>query len=168
MAMGRPSIFTEELATEICLRMASGQSLREVCRDDAMPAKSTVLKWVLQKKDFADQYALARELLMEHWADEIMDIADDGANDWYERQNKNGETVTVPNSEHINRSRLRVDTRKWLMSKLAPNRYGDRLHAELTGKDGKDLNPEATPMESVRRVAFLFREVARQDDEATH
>lgn len=99
-----------------------------------MPCTSTVLKWARTIPEFAQQYAKAREDLLEHWAEEITDIADDGSNDWIRREHESGRVETVPDSEHINRSRLRVDTRKWLLSKLAPRRYGDRL--DLTNSDG--------------------------------
>jgi hypothetical protein len=68
---------------------------------------------------------------MELMATEILDIADDGSNDTYETDD--GEKV---NQDHINRSRLRVDTRKWLMSKLAPKKYGEKVQQEVTGNIG--------------------------------
>lgn len=122
---GRPSAYKEELAAEICERMASGESLREICRDDHMPARSTVFLWIAHNKEgFSDRYAKAFEARMYFHADELLDIADDGKNDWMERQNEGKEAYAV-NGEAIARSRLRVDTRKWLMSKLIPQ-YSDK------------------------------------------
>jgi hypothetical protein len=92
-----------------------------------------VLRWAREFPEFREQYAKAREALLEHWAEEITEIADDGSNDWMERNAKD-EAGWVANGEHINRSRLRVDTRKWLLSKLAPRKYGDRM--DLTNSDG--------------------------------
>lgn len=72
---------------------------------------------------------------MEAWADEITDICDDGTNDWMIVK-RGGEDVEVENKEVVNRSRLRVDTRKWLMSKIAPKKYAERIQQEISGKDG--------------------------------
>jgi len=72
-----------------------------------MPCESAVLKWLNDFPDFAVQYSRARAMLMERWSDEILDIA--------------------ANEPDVNRARLQVDTRRWLMSKLAPKRYGDKL-----------------------------------------
>jgi len=130
---GRPTGYTPELGVLIAGRIAAGETLRQVCRDPAMPDKSTVLRWVALHTEFQEAYALARELLLEHWADEIVDIADETSRDWTARQL--GEAaIEVANHEVINRSRLRIDTRKWLMSKLAPKKYGDKV--ALTNGDG--------------------------------
>ena len=89
---------------------------------------------------FYPQYARARELQMEAWADEIVEISDDGTNDWMERQLRDGKTEEVLDHEHITRSRLRVDTRKWIMSKLKPGTYGDKLqHANAAGDGNTEL-----------------------------
>lgn len=82
-----------------------------------------------------DQYARARAVQSEHMAEEILAIADNGQNDWMERNGEDSPGWTL-NGEHIQRSRLRVDSRKWLMSKLAPKKYGERVTQEMTGKDG--------------------------------
>ncbi len=134
--MGRPSDFTEETANLICEQIALGLSLREICQSDEMPDKSTVFRWLTANETFRDQYARAREAQMEHWAEEVLEIADDGSNDWMERQRQDGSTETVLDHEHVQRSRLRVDSRKWLMSKLAPKKYGDKVDLTHTGKDG--------------------------------
>lgn len=136
MATGRPSDYTPEIASLICERLALGESLREICDSGGMPNKTTVLRWLQRHDEFRTQYAHARELQAEHWADEIVEIADNGSNDWMERQGRDGSSVEVVNSDHINRSRLRVDTRKWLMARMAPKKYGDRVINEHTGKDG--------------------------------
>ncbi len=120
---GRPSIYTEPLAAKICRRLAEGKSLRSICRDDAMPAISTVMGWLFdgEHDEFSEQYARAREAQAEVRADEIVDIADDDTNDF--TADKDGNLVA--NNEHIQRSRLRVDARKWIAAKLLPKRYGD-------------------------------------------
>lgn len=92
-----------------------------------MPDKSTIMRWLNVHAEFQDQYARAREAQADHFAEEILEIADDGRNDWVQRQSEDGEGYEVANHEHISRSKLRVDARKWLMSKMAPKKYGDKL-----------------------------------------
>ena len=133
---GRPSRYTEAIAAGICRRLASGESLRAICRDEAIPHESTVRGWVVDDyKGFSAQYTRARDIGLDVMADEILEISDDGSNDWMARQGENSEGWTL-NGEHVQRSRLRVDTRKWLLSKVAPKRYGDRLNMEHTGSGG--------------------------------
>ena len=118
---GRPTKYTKELAEQITSRMCQGESLRSVCRDDAMPVISTVMLWVAQDREgFSEHYEKACEARAHYWADEMLDIADDGTNDYMEREGKE-----FVNSEAIARSRLRVDTRKWLLSKMLP-KYSDK------------------------------------------
>jgi hypothetical protein len=157
---GRPSIFTQELAAEICRRISEGESLRQVCRDESMPSTTTVMRWARTDADFRKQYAQAREDLLEHWAEEINEISDDGSNDWMDRELANGHIERVLDHEHVSRSKLRVDTRKWLLSKLAPRVYGDRGSLELTGKDGAPLIPPTDEVAVARRIAFLFQQGA--------
>lgn len=134
---GRPSIFTQELADEICRRLADGETLRAICRDDAMPARSTVIAWALDKdrKSFSDQYARAREMGYLDMAEELLEIADDKAGD-------------------AARDRLRVDTRKWMLSKALPKIYGDKL--ETTTKFADENDQPLSALEAARRIAFAF------------
>ncbi len=136
MPQGRPSEFTPEIADKICGLLAGGPSLLEICKnDETLPAESTVRSWALDNvQGFAAKYARARELGYLRMADEMLGIADDGLNDWMERRRENGETESVVNHEHITRSRLRFDARRWLLSKCLPKIYGDKL--EHTGPDG--------------------------------
>lgn len=105
-----------------------------------MPAKSSVFLWLSKDKGFSDQYARAMESRTEVLAEEILEIADESAADFTETE----DGKTVFNGEAVQRSKLRVDTRKWLMSKMAPKKYGDKITQELTGKDGKPLNTAPT------------------------
>src|ERR1017187_8311979 len=117
--MARPSDYTQETAFTICERLVEGDSLRSICLADDMPAIRTVFQWLTKHKEFAQQYALAREAQADTLADEITDIADDGSNDWVEKYGKDGKPEGWEyNGDHVNRSRLRVDARKWVASKL--------------------------------------------------
>lgn len=142
MGRGRPTIFSQELADQICNYIAEGYSLRQIEELEGMPCKTQILKWATDsdKSDFTNQYAQAMQRRTEYWAEEILDICDDGSNDWMERSGKDDHPGYVTNGEAINRSRLRVDTRKWLMSKLAPKKYGEKIQQEVSGKDGMALS----------------------------
>lgn len=128
MPGGRPTTYSDELAAEICSRMSEGESLRKICASEGMPAASTVFKWVHENEQFSKQYAKSRSIQMEHMAEDLIEIADDTQNDKYLDDNGNERT----NNEAVNRSRLRVDTRKWLMSKMAPKKYGEKLDTTNT------------------------------------
>ena len=126
--MGRPSDYSPEIVDLICERIADGVSLREICRTEDMPSKAAVFRWLAAHAEFRDQYARAREAQADALADELLDIADDGDNDWMERKGEDGQSLGWrENGEAIQRSRLRVDTRKWIASKLKPKKYGDKL-----------------------------------------
>jgi hypothetical protein len=102
-------LYTPDLGAELCRRIAEGESLRAICREPGMPSEGTVRGWAREdREDFGAQYRHARDLQLEFWADEIIDLADQSQLDPRDRQ-------------------IRIDTRKWLMSKLGPRRYGERL-----------------------------------------
>lgn len=155
MSTGRPSSYSDAVAQEICERLAAGQSLRQICRDKHLPHRGTVLKWLYDKSHpgFHDQYARARERQLEVWADEIMDIVDDGSNDWMEIETDKGRIKKVLDNEHVQRSKLRMEARKWILSKLAPKKYGDLQRLEMSGPDGAPL---LTETEASARMASIF------------
>ncbi len=137
MPAGRPSDYTQELADHICERLALGESMRSIARDDSMPAMSTLFKWLRLHKEFAEQYARAKEESADALFEELLDIADDGRNDYMERLDDEGNSVGYQfNGEHVQRSKLRVDARKWALSKLKPKKYGDRLETHHSGSIG--------------------------------
>jgi len=127
MPSGETSTYTQEVAERICEQLADGQTLRQVCKADDMPPESTVRRWVLDDREgFAAQYTQAREIGYHVMADELLEVADDAQNDWMERQDDGDKLTYVLNGEHVQRSRLRLDTRKWLLSKALPKIYGDK------------------------------------------
>jgi hypothetical protein len=126
MPVGRPSKYTEELGKQICDELIVGRSLRSICKEEWAPGLTTVIRWLVDNEPFRLHYTRAREQQAELMADELIEIADDGTNDYVELQKKNG-TVVLCDNEHINRSRLRVDARKWAASKLLPKKYGDKV-----------------------------------------
>lgn len=137
---GRPSSFTEKVWNIIIDQLMDGVSLRRICREDSMPDRSTVNRWIVSDQDIHDQYARARDIGMDALVDEILDIADDGENDYVKYYDNEGNAAYKINGEFVGRSRLRVESRKWYASKLAPKRYGERIHQEISGPDGAPLS----------------------------
>lgn len=124
--VGRPSVYTVEIAERICMEMAKGRSLRSICQDEGMPDRSTVKLWIINDREgFSAQYARAQRLRYEEMADETFEIADNGANDWMANNDPDNPGYRY-NGEAVARSRLRVDTRKWAISKMLPE-YADKL-----------------------------------------
>ena len=131
---GRPSTYTQELANKICAELAMGISLRSVCRDKDMPCIATVFNWFRTKEAFLEQYTRAKEESADALVEDMLDIADDSTNDYMEQIDKDGNTEGYKlNGENIQRSKLRVDTRKWAASKLKPKKYGDKLDIAASG-----------------------------------
>lgn len=147
------------LAAEICERLARGETLRSICRDDHMPEAQSVRRWVIYDHNgFASQYANARDIGLDAMSDEILDIADTTeAGTRVEESLKGGtKVITGDMTQHRH---LRVETRKWYLSKMAPKRYGLKTTTELTGADGAPLFGED---ERARRVAALKERVQKR------
>lgn len=133
MPGGRPSTYTPDIADRLCKQLAEGMSLRRACELDDMPSKTTVLRWLRDDEEFRSQYARARDAQADHYADEIIEISDNHDNDYITKTNSDGSEYEAIDHEHIQRSRLRVDSRKWIASKLKPKKYGDRTKHEHSG-----------------------------------
>lgn len=118
--MGRPSDYLPEVADDICALLADGESLRKICKRPGMPAIRTVMYWLQKHDDFMQQYVRAREGQAETLLEEILEIADE----------------CIPDPAEVSKAKLRVDARKWYITKVAPKKYGDKITTELTGKDG--------------------------------
>ena len=126
--MARPTEYTPELAAHICRELAEGRSLRSICEEEGMPGRSTVYDWLdANLHGFPDQYARARARQADTLLDEILEISDLTVHDTIA-----GEHGPLPNHEWITRSKVRIDARKWAMSKLAPKKYGDSRQLDVT------------------------------------
>ena len=116
-----PKALTKELIDRICTRLIDGESLRKICADDDMPHKSTFLLWTSKSGQgeiytiLADQYARARQLQAESLGDDLIDLSDEA------------------NQQTANAIRVRVDTRKWVMAKQMPKKYGDKMEVDHSG-----------------------------------
>lgn len=135
--MTKATKYSEEIASVICGRIAEGESLRSICESNDMPGLRTVFDWLADERyaSFRTKYARAREVQADALFDEMIDIADDGRNDWMEKKNADGESIGwSENGEALRRSDLRIKTRQWMASKLQPKKYGDKLDVEHGGK----------------------------------
>ena len=135
---GRPSKYSPEIARLICELLSEGIPLREICRsDEKFPAWRTVYDWMKKDPDLSASIAYARDMGYDAMAEECLDIADDASNDWMERLDDKGRPVGwVINGEHVQRSKLRIETRLKLLAKFNPSKYGDSMKVS-----GDDKNP---------------------------
>lgn len=144
--------YTDETARKICERIMSGETLMSICAERRMPTRRTIIRWLAHPEysEFREMYYYARRVQAELLVDEIVSIADDSARDWIPSFNKKGEqNGWKPDHEAIQRSRVRIDTRKWLAARLIPRIYGEKVdhHHELVG-DLADMVKHASNQDS--------------------
>ena len=144
MPAGRPTTYTEETAAKICEGLSEGKSLRTVCREEGMPALSTIFLWLKAHPKFSEQYAIAKDECADALVEDMLDIADNQVEtplvvEGIVVTDKNGETVMVRDNVAVNHAKLRVDTRKLAASKLKPKKYGDRQIVDQTTKHSLDV-----------------------------
>lgn len=127
---GRPTIYSDELAKEICLRISNGRSLSSVCRDKDMPSRRTVYDWLVDedKKDFLHRYREADLQRADYHADELIEIAD---------------SVEADTAE-VAKARLQIDTRKWQIARMNATKYGDKHQVDNVSSDGS-MSPKEKP-----------------------
>ncbi len=111
---GRPTRLTDKLSRHICKRLACGETLRKICKEPGMPAVSRVLDWVVNERKpeyqiFRERYARARRAQAEYWADEIVECA------------------MLANDKNAHAVRAKIDGLKWILAKLHPEKWGDRV-----------------------------------------
>lgn len=140
---GRPSKLTPAIVDAICERLGKGEPLAAICRDDGMPGLRTVYDWGDADPEVSARIARAREEGEEAIAAECLQIADDARNDYMVRVSS-GESeaaagAAIYNSEHVQRSKLRIETRLKLLAKWNPKKWGDKLQTELSGTVGLNI-----------------------------
>lgn len=133
--IGRPSGYTEEIAAEICRRLALGESLQGMCADEGMPHQATVFRWLHEHEEFRELYARAREDQAEFQADELVKLADEEP--MFITDEKGNSRV---DSAWVAWQKNRIDTRKWTAAKLKPRKYGDKVGVEHSGSVGLSIN----------------------------
>lgn len=134
---GRPSKYSDEMAEKICEKIANGRSLRSICAEDGMPTTSTVCKWLIENKEFSEQYARARDKQADYFAEEIIEIADS----------------VEAESASVAKAKLQIDARKWAASKIAPKKYGDKTELDVKSSDGSMRPTVRLDAEEYRKIA---------------
>lgn len=122
-----------------------------------MPLERTVRRWYTEHPEFASAYARAKEAGIDALVDETLDIADDGSNDWL--QTEKGPQL---DGEHVQRSKIRIETRRWLAERMAPKKYGLRTATEISGPNGGPLVVDET-LRNARIAAILDAAKERSD-----
>ena len=129
-SIGRPSSYDPVVAEQICELISEGVPLREICRMEGMPAWRNIYFWMARDEDLSAHIARAREMGYDNIAEECLDIADSATNDGMDREIRNAhgkiEVTRVVDTEHIQRSKLRIETRLKLLAKWKPEKYGDK------------------------------------------
>ncbi len=145
-----PRNWTDELKSELCRRIAEGETILAMAGKDGFPSQSAVYSELRRDPDFAKEYELAREWQLTAWEDEIIELANDSSND------------RLPDGridvDHIARMKLVVNTKQWIMARRNPRKYGDRVSAELSGPNGGaiEVKKELSPIEAARQIAFVL------------
>jgi hypothetical protein len=120
---GRPSVMTPEVRAELLQRIGAGETLMDVCDSPHMPERTTVMKWAQRDESFSSDLTRARASWATAQADIIVRIIDDSSNDWEEKRTFGGATETRLNREAVERSKARVEVRKWLMERFLPKAF---------------------------------------------
>lgn len=155
--MGRPSLYTDEILERICDRLSKGEPMAVICRDDGMPTDRTVRNW-MERPEVASAIARAREIGFDVIATECLEIADDSSRDTkFVGEGENEREVC--DTEFVQRSKLRIETRLKLLAKWDPKRYGESVQMKHTDAEGGPVqqvirwaqtDTEATPDPSKR------------------
>jgi hypothetical protein len=163
--LGRPTMYTQQMANLICLRIAEGESLREIVKMEGMPERATIYEWLLKKPDFADQYTRAREEQADTLADEIIAIADEQPEIIPVVDKKTGMLIEHKlDGAFLQWQKNRIDARKWTAMKLKPKKYGERV--ALAGDAESPLKIEAEVQAETLLTAMLKNvELKKQVDD---
>lgn len=140
-ATGRPTTFDQAISEAIFEQVVDGKNLTEICRQESMPHKATVYRWLSQNEDFRREYALAVDIRADTFAEGLYHVAE------------------TASPEDTARARLMVDTRKWLLAKMAPRKYGDKITNEHSGPDGGAIPIKVTT--DIDRAKALAALIAR-------
>jgi hypothetical protein len=144
----RPVAFTEELFIKLLDRLAQGETLVAICADQTMPTRQSLFQKLYKDENARELYYAAREMQMEAMAEEILELSDNAENDW----STDDRGRRVANNDVLQRARLKVDTRKFIMAKMAPRRFGEKNFTEVSGDPNKPLT--LTVVTGVPRSAF--------------
>ena len=111
--VGRPTVFDDEIRDKICENIRNGKPLRVICENENMPGESTIFAELNRNKQFQDKYARAHEIYANYEFENLIKLSDEA------------------NERNYNALRLKVDTRKWVLSKMIPKKYGDTSKVQV-------------------------------------
>lgn len=162
-----PHALDRSVIDTVLEKLVEGNSLRSICAEKGMPAMATFMRWLAEEGEEGDKlrerYAHAREAQAETIAEDILTIADEEctmvkASKHGSSDDGDGETEVIFDATAVARNRLRVDARKWLLSKLVPKKYGDKVQAEHSGPGGAPIAIQST-------VTFVDAPAREEGDE---
>ena len=153
----------EAIIAEVCARLSKGETLRSICRSPGLVSYGAIYNWVEQSEDYRSRIAQARDIGYDVISEQTLDIADDGSNDWMERNDPSNPGYAL-NGEHVQRSKLRVETRLKLLAKWSPKKYGDKTTTEIVGDASRPLaiQMDAYKNLSPEELDVLLRVTERQ------
>ena len=128
----------DAILESVATGLSEGVPLRELCRKDGMPSFVAVYDWINASEEWTLRIARARESGADALAEECLSIADNASNDWMDNHNPDDPGYRL-NGDHIQRSKLRIETRLKLLAKWSPKKYGDRTALEVAGDGGGPL-----------------------------
>jgi hypothetical protein len=169
-SISRVPEFNQDIADTLCQRIAAGETLRKICEEMAMPDVSTVLKWQRDNPRFVLQYHRARIEQTRTWADQIIELADDNTNDIKTITRKSGKEAQVTDREAIERTKLRIWTRQWLMGKTNRAEFGEGSTDPQTGTPALiDANPQELVVQLVHLLGqFDIKLTPEQVEQVKH
>lgn len=160
----RPTKRTPEVEERIISGLCEGTPLRELCRQAGMPGWRAVYNWIAADADFATRVAHARDIGFDAIAEDVLEIADDGTNDYMKRKRKDGSTENVLDTEHVQRSKLRIETRLKLLACWNPKKYGTKQTVDVGNKEGETLKVDGNVDNIALTLALAEALLAKEDD----
>ena len=158
--MGRPSKYTPELAAEICERLSDGEPLRQICRDNHMPAWTAIYAWAAIDKQLSERIAQAREQGYDAIAEDLLQIADTPIMGETETSSANGLTIT--RQDMLGHRKLRIETRLKLLAKWNPKKYGDRQILAGDKDSPLEMKADLSVFETMLETVELGRQAKRK------
>jgi hypothetical protein len=153
--IGRPSKYTPELAAEICERLSNGEPLRQICRDDHMPAWQKIYEWMGRDEALSGAIARAREQGADAIAEEALEILDSPPEYVLTKQ---GEAV---DSGYVTWQRNRAEMRLKLLAKWHPKKYGDRQIISGDKDNPLEVKADITVFETILQNLELQKQAKK-------
>ncbi len=118
---------TEPILEEIFSRIAKGETLTHICKEESMPSTTIFMQWIQYDDDIRERYYRAKEVQAEYFSEEILDIADDSVSDIMQGFDRKGKPIPMVNYENVKRSELRIKARQWLMERIRSSRFNEKV-----------------------------------------